>query len=346
MNYFSNDSLKQIFFKRKRYPQFIGSRESSWLEFKENFSFGDLADYARTMAAFANNNGGYIIFGIKDNPREIKGVDIQKFESIEIAKLTEGLNEIFSPEIEWELGIFRWENKDFGLIYANQSIQKPVVSRKVYGQEIKEADIFYRYHGRTERIKFPELSKIISERLEKEKQAWMDVLKRTAVIGPQNVALMDTLKGTIEGSGGTVLIDEELLPKLKFIKKGEFDEEKGAPTLKLVGELKSAPVTALRERQILLGTDIYRFRPQSVCNEVSRKIGKVFRPGSEHIKAWQKHKVRPFKKPTTLPYKNEYCEYKEADGYRYSQAWIDFLVNMYSKEGEYQTLVDYTLNQN
>ena len=53
---------------------FLKSRESNTVEFKQSFNSGNSATYAKTMAAFANNRGGYIIFGVKDKPREIISV--------------------------------------------------------------------------------------------------------------------------------------------------------------------------------------------------------------------------------------------------------------------------------
>ena len=47
----------------------LKSRESNTVEFKENFNASNTSKYAKTMAAFANNKGGYIIFGITDRPR-------------------------------------------------------------------------------------------------------------------------------------------------------------------------------------------------------------------------------------------------------------------------------------
>jgi predicted HTH transcriptional regulator len=47
---------------------YIFRREGQQLEFKEQFNFGGLAEYFRDFAAFANNRGGYLIFGIKDIP--------------------------------------------------------------------------------------------------------------------------------------------------------------------------------------------------------------------------------------------------------------------------------------
>ena len=45
--------------------------ESRRLEFKENFPSGNKV--AKTVIAFANGAGGRIVFGIRDNPREISG---------------------------------------------------------------------------------------------------------------------------------------------------------------------------------------------------------------------------------------------------------------------------------
>ena len=46
----------------------LKSRESNTVEFKESFNKNSTAKYAKTMASYSNNRGGYIIFGVKDNP--------------------------------------------------------------------------------------------------------------------------------------------------------------------------------------------------------------------------------------------------------------------------------------
>ena len=40
----------------------VKSRERNNLEYKESFGLSSWAKYAKTMAAFANNQGGYILF--------------------------------------------------------------------------------------------------------------------------------------------------------------------------------------------------------------------------------------------------------------------------------------------
>ena len=50
------------------------SREGQTLEFKENFNFNGIAEYLCDFAAFANNKGGYLVFGVKDRPRRAVGI--------------------------------------------------------------------------------------------------------------------------------------------------------------------------------------------------------------------------------------------------------------------------------
>ena len=91
--------------------------------------------YARTMAAFANARGGYIIFGVADNPRIAVGLDgsaRDAFDNLDQAKLTAGLNDIFSPELHWELGLVEVAGVTLGAIYAFEADDKPVVAKKSY----------------------------------------------------------------------------------------------------------------------------------------------------------------------------------------------------------------------
>ena len=63
-NPLSSEKISELFTLNKEKTKLI-RRESATLEFKESFNFGSMAMYFRTIASFANRNGGYIIFGIK-----------------------------------------------------------------------------------------------------------------------------------------------------------------------------------------------------------------------------------------------------------------------------------------
>lgn len=78
---FAESKLNKIFkFYNEKEPYKIISRESCTLEFKENFNKSSLSKYAKTMAAFANRDGGYLIFGVKNNPRTVVGMRDNTFD--------------------------------------------------------------------------------------------------------------------------------------------------------------------------------------------------------------------------------------------------------------------------
>jgi len=215
-------------------------REGKKLEFKANFSPASLNEYAKTFAAFANTSGGIIVFGVKDKPRNPYGMINTKFTDTDPEKITQFLNEHFAPEIEWEADEFEIDGKKFALIEIKESTNKPVVCKKNTKSDVaREGDIFYRYNGRSERIKFPELKKLLDENREFERKKWMEHLENISKIGPQNIMLVDLLRGEIpKGADSKILIDKELLKEMKVIHEGHFVEREGTPALKLIGSVE------------------------------------------------------------------------------------------------------------
>lgn len=224
---------------------FLKHRESSKIEFKENFNWSNFAKYAKTMASFANAKGGYLIFGIKDSPRKPIGIKKEKFDNIKQEKITNFLLEHFSPELTWEMKTMHLKEKFFGIIYTEEADEKPVICKKDKDNIIKSGEIYYRYRARSSKIQFPELKKIIQEYREKERYQWMKLIEKIAQTGPKNIALVDLLNGSISTSlveKSQLIIDRKLLEELKekvtFIEEGHFSETDGEPTLKIIGEVK------------------------------------------------------------------------------------------------------------
>jgi hypothetical protein len=218
-------------------------REGQELEFKEQFNLAGLADYFRDFAAFSNNKGGHLIFGVSDTPRKPQGLSqtsFEQFEKIDPEKITGYLLEIFSGNIQWEQASFKINNKNFGVFKIQQAITKPVIAKKDEGKDqiIKNGEIYFRYGGRTQKIQYAELETIINKRIEQNNSQWLDLMSKIGKAGPNNAAILDTEKSVIEKDDAKILvIDEELAKKLKFIKQGEFVEKKGATTLQLVGDV-------------------------------------------------------------------------------------------------------------
>ena len=73
--------------------------------------------------------------------------------------------------------------------------------------------------------------------------------------------------GKITGNGGSVVIDENLLSKIAFIKEGEFVETKGKPAIRIIGDIEN------------LGTG------KIVVKETTRKVVRAIEP-NDLIKAF------------------------------------------------------------
>ena len=99
--HFSSDALASLFEVRSGTTDRCLRRESATLEFKENFHLSDefIAKIAKTMTAFANNRGGYLIFGVTPIPHILKGMANDKFEKMDSQKLSQFLASHFQPSI-------------------------------------------------------------------------------------------------------------------------------------------------------------------------------------------------------------------------------------------------------
>ena len=248
-------------------PTRLISRENSRLEFKQSFNWSNRAKYGKALAAFANADGGFIVFGVRDAPRELVGVN-EHFESLDLADMSEYLNSAYAPELEFEVFVTQLSEIRLGVVYVAPARERPVVSLKNDGQEkIREADIFYRYRARTERIRYPELQKLVLERQDRERELWLRHLSKIARIGVENVGVLDLIDGHLSGPSGNLLVSTELLEKVQFIRKGHFVEanEPGSPALRLIGDVQAIPPDALApvrtvsqplvigEKEIMLG---------------------------------------------------------------------------------------------
>jgi len=236
-------------------------RESFDLEFKANFHLGNqLLEYCRSLVGMANNKGGQLIFGIQDKPRLPVGMTNDKFTTCDPAKINQTLMEYFSHEVDWEMDTLEFNKLSFGRLRVIESTRKPIICKKNGDKVLREAAIYYRYRGETKEINFAELSNILQNERDKEKILWMKHIEKIGTVGPQNIHLVDTYKGELHTDKGKILLDKELLNKIKFIKEGQFVEKGGTPTLRIVGE-----ISGLIDTEAFPQTDkVYPFRSEEI----------------------------------------------------------------------------------
>lgn len=253
-------------------------REGQELEFKEQFNLSGLAEYFRDFAAFANNRGGYLVFGITDSPRRLKGLSessLNQFEKIDPQRISGYLLDIFSGHVEWNQAVFTKEGKTFGVFSISSASVKPIIAKKDEGKDqiIRNGEIYYRYGGRTQKIQYAELENIISKRIEQNNKNWIDLVEKIGKAGPNNAAILDTERSLIEKDDKRIMVlDENLAKKIKFIKEGQFEEKGGATTLKLVGDI--VPINQIevikKVRENLLKE--YPLSARDLISEVKRKV--------------------------------------------------------------------------
>lgn len=124
-----------------------------------------------------------------------------------------------------EIHPFSHDSKKFGALIINESVNKPVICTQ-NGNKIKEGEIYYRYSGRSEKIKHAELLAILDEVRQNERRKWMEHIQKIAQIGPQNIALVDVYKGNLlNPQNKEVILDKSLLKEIKFIQEGRFVEK-------------------------------------------------------------------------------------------------------------------------
>lgn len=245
---------------------FLKKREGNDVEYKESFINKSLAKYIKTAAAFANKNGGVLIFGVKDSPHKKIGLNNETFEKYDNAEFSKSINDILEPEILFEKGIIEIDNLKFGYYYFKESNNKPIITKKNFGnnQEIKEGEIYFRYSARNEKIRYSELKNILNENKKKFEKDWINIIKNISDIGINNINLINLKNGdTFDKNGKYVIFDSEILKEMNYIKEGEFIEKEGAPTLTLKGEL-----------EVINKNQIFNVDKKSLFNKTSDELHK------------------------------------------------------------------------
>lgn len=253
-------------------------RESQTLEFKESYNLRGLAEYFRDFAAFANNKGGYLIFGVKDRPkRELIGLSEKSrslLDKTDPEKITGFLLEDFSGNITWEHQVIEIDGLSFGVFFIEEADTKPIICKKDEADTIKNGEIYFRYGGRTQKIQYPELEAIITHRVEKQNSQWIDLVTKIGKSGPQNAAIVDVEKGLIEKNDSQILVvGDDLLDKIKWIKEGSFSKKHGAPTLKLIGEVQPIDKIEVIKKERINRLREYPLSAKELADQIKAKSG-------------------------------------------------------------------------
>jgi len=198
----------------------------------------------RAIAGLANNKGGYLLFGVTDATFQADGLQDDFFTKSDISLLNRILVGALDPVPHVTKGLIELGGNQVGVLYVEKHDHGPVIAIKNVGQDVKEGGIYFRYVGETRLIKPGELRQIIAAR---EQRAIAEFSTRINRVATGKEATIDLDSGEVAGTSGKFVIDKALLASIQFVREGQFSETKGAPALRLIGDVE--PVSeAERER--------------------------------------------------------------------------------------------------
>lgn len=227
-------------------------------ECKENFGFRHADKWLRAVSALANHEGGYILFGVKDkeiiegkiakDSFQVVGLSRDDFFNADPADFSKKLKSVFDPTPVIEIANIELDENKVGVIYVQSHPGRPVIATKNEGS-IKEGDIFFRYPGQSARIKYSDLRSLLDERDRQAREKMLPMLSELLKLGPQNAMIANLADGRLSGEGQSILIGEELLDSINFIREGDFSEQKGAPALRLIGDVQAVDASGVAIRK-------------------------------------------------------------------------------------------------
>jgi len=218
--------------------------ETDQHECKANFGFRHSGPWLKAVAALANNRGGYILFGVHDkdeiNPDKsyaVIGLKSDEFAKADPVEFTKRVKAVLDPTPRIQIAAATVGGMPIGVIYVERHASRPVIATKPEGDQLKEGDIVYRYPGQSNRIKYSDLRALLDERDAQARRDVMPLVERILALGPKRAMVADLEAGLLDDGKRPIVIDRALIDRINFIREGEFDEQDGAPTLKLVGDV-------------------------------------------------------------------------------------------------------------
>lgn len=246
----SKSALAAIIRTKAGFPNFLDITETDRIECKKSVNVP-----MKTLAAFANNKGGYLVFGVINGTWEIVGIDEKKYSEFDFNKLNQNILSTLGIGLEIQKCTVIANNKCIGIMHVAPAHTKPVIMTRD-GDGFSQGCIYYRYPGEDRLITSSDLQNIIEQRIKNLSETILTKhLSNIMKFGISNSAILDLNTGIVDGKAGNFIIESNLLKSLSFIKDGEFVEKSGAPALKLIGEVSPANVVTKLQKL----TDAYPY---------------------------------------------------------------------------------------
>lgn len=223
----------------------LSKKESQQVEFKENIQNELFIRYAKSLASFANNKGGMIIFGVKNSPHTPIGTT--SHTTFNRDRLGRVIERFFSPLIDWQMTIVEVDTRQFPVLYVDKNPGEIYVCLEENNAErLHTGDIFFRYNSENKKIAPNELQRLLQEIKEAERTAVLSKVNVIANSNPKDLLIANLAEKTLPELGGKLVIEESVAKDLRFIKEGQL-APKGRPVLKIISEVQPIAVKPVRK---------------------------------------------------------------------------------------------------
>lgn len=239
---------RERFEKRGDGYWYLADGETAEQECKETFDLKKPTRIIKAIAALANHRGGFVFIGVTDNGCRAVGLPDDVFATTDIAAIADKVKTYLTPTPVFSKDVIDLDDVKVGFIYVEKHSLPPVIVCRD-GDGLDDGTILFRYPGQSGRIKFGDLLDILRERDRSAHTMLLSSAARLSEIGTDRALIVDTREGTVDAGDRQITIDRELADQLEFIREGEFKERAGAPTLRLIGDVRAVDATGqVRER--------------------------------------------------------------------------------------------------
>lgn len=266
----------------------INARESTDLEFKAELSLAVFKKSLKTIAAFANKGGGYIVFGVRDRPKTLIGIgDAWLDEGIQSEYLVKNL----VPVPVTHFFTARTHNKLIAVLHVEAASRPPVISicdlqsHPENENILRQGVVYTRRRGQTSSISGEEFSQIMNARDQQTREEIFSFLARGKQVGFDKVVVAKAGVAKEGETGMTFYLPAAAAKDLNVIDRARLVQEGGAPAYEIQGTVHLTIPNADDPRLPLKASDSCT----SMLDEIRRNFGDDFPWNFSHLKRAAKH---------------------------------------------------------
>ena len=245
----------------------IRSRERADLEFKQDIGDNEVRKSVRTVAAFANADGGIIVFGVTDSPRTVCGVDPATVP--DESRLQDLLARHLVPVPDIEITEHEIGGKTVIALHVAKARQQPVIAiRDLQTSDKKNKTVltggcvYYRRSGQSRPITGEEFISILTRRDDLVRNTIMNFILRGQKVGFENASVAD-FRGHAGDSQVTVYLPPEAARDLNVVDRARLVEDGGAPAYEIRGTVAlTTPPKKDPRKPLLPGPSARALRPE------------------------------------------------------------------------------------